>query len=215
MSSPEKPLLLATVFTDYICPFCYVADLRLDRLRSDYDLRINWCFLEIHPETPAAGMGTEQLGYSASLWKTMQENLIVLAREEGIRFRPHDFTTNSHLALLLAEAAKEAGAEAFYRLHRALFAAFFTEGRNIGDSGVLQEIARASGVPDELRERAWTDARYARHLEQYLLAARELGVRATPTVFFGEQRRIDGVQPFSVFRDAARAAAGEQQSGDV
>ena len=215
MNRSDRPVLLASVFTDYICPFCYIADLRLERLRSDYDLRINWCFLEIHPETPATGMGTDRLGYSASRWKTMLDNLRVLASEEGIRFQGHDFTTNSHRALLLAEAAKEAGAEAFYRLHRGLFAAFFTEGRNIGDSGVLRQIAHDSGVPAGLVERAWTDTGYARRLEQYLLAARELGVRATPTVFFGERTRIDGAQPFSVFRDTARVAVREQQSGGV
>ncbi|MGD2055396.1 MAG: DsbA family protein [Gammaproteobacteria bacterium] len=213
MTRSDRPVLLASVFTDYICPFCYIADRRLERLRSDYDLRINWCFLEIHPETPAAGMSTGRLGYSASRWKTMQDNLGLLAREEGIRFLPHDFTTNSHRALLLAEAAKEAGAEAFYRLHRALFVAFFTEGRNIGDSEVLRQIAQDSGIPAELVARAWTDAGYPRRLKQYLNVARELGVRATPTVYFGEQRRIDGVQPFSVFRDAARAGVREQQSG--
>ena len=35
MSKSEKPALLATVFTDYICPFCYIGDVRLDRLRDD------------------------------------------------------------------------------------------------------------------------------------------------------------------------------------
>jgi predicted DsbA family dithiol-disulfide isomerase len=213
MTRADKPVLLATVFTDYICPFCYIADVRLERLRSDYHLRVNWCFIEIHPETPAAGMSTDRLGYSVSLWETMQDNLGDLAREEGIVFRPHDFTTNSRRALLLAEAAKEAGAEAFYRLHRGLFAAFFTQGLNIGDNEVLRQIAHDSGVPADLVTRAWTDAGYVRRLEQYLAAARELGVRATPTVYFGERRRIDGAQPFSVFYDAARAAASEQQSG--
>lgn len=210
MTRSDKPVLLATVFTDYICPFCYIADVRLERLRADYDLRINWCFLEIHPETPAVGMSTTRLGYSDPLWKTMQENLAALATEEGIQFRPHDFTTNSRKALLLAEAAKEAGAEVFYRLHRSLFSAFFTAGRNIGDSEVLREIAHDSGVAADLVSRAWEDVRYPRRLQQYLAAAQELGVRATPTVYFGEQRRIDGAQPFSVFQDAARAGAGEQ-----
>jgi len=137
MSESEKPQLLATVFTDYICPFCYIGDVRLDRLRDDYDLKINWCFLEIHPDTPAAGMGTGALGYSESRWHIMMDNLATLAVEEGITFRPHSFTTNSHKALLLAEAAKEAGADIFYALHRRLFAAFFTEGQNIGDETIL------------------------------------------------------------------------------
>jgi len=207
-----KPELLATVFSDYICPFCYVGDVRLDRLRDDYDLKINWCFLEIHPETPAEGMATDALGYSSDRWQTMMDNLAMLAAEEGITFRPHRFTTNSHKSLLLAEAAKEAGADVFYALHRHLFEAFFTEGQNIGDESVLSELARVSGVPNEVLARAWTDDRYEQRLQQYLSAAHELDVHATPTIFFGEQQRIDGALPLSTFRKLAQAGALTQQA---
>jgi predicted DsbA family dithiol-disulfide isomerase len=212
MSESEKPLLLATVFSDYICPFCYIGDVRLDRLRDDYDLKINWCFLEIHPDTPAEGMDTGALGYSESRWQTMMGNLATLAVEEDITFRPHTFTTNSHKALLLAEVAKEAGADIFYALHRRLFAAFFTEGQNIGDEAVLTRLAHAAGMPDSAVSRAWTDDRYEQRLQLYLAAARELDVRATPTVFFGEQQRIDGALTLSVFRKAASEGAKALQS---
>jgi len=202
-----KPELLATVFTDYICPFCYVGDVRLDRLRDDYDLKVNWCFLEIHPETPAGGMAIEELGYPESRWQLMMDNLASLAEEEGLTFKPHRFTTNSHKALLLAEAAKEAGAAIFYTLHRRLFEAYFSEGQNIGDVSVLEGLAHASGLPDEVLSRAWTDERYERRLQLYLEGAQALGVRATPTVFFGEQQRIDGALPYAAFRKAAREGA--------
>ena len=208
-----KPELLATVFTDYICPFCYVGDVRLDRLRDDYDLKINWCFLEIHPDTPVDGMAIEELGYPESRWQQMMENLATLAEEEGITFKPHTFTTNSHKALLLAEAAKEAGADVFYALHRRLFEAFFSEGRNIGDESVLAGLAHAAGVPDELLSRAWTEDRYEQRLQLYLEGAHALGVRATPTVFFGEQQRIDGALPYSVFRKAASEGAKARMKG--
>ena len=212
MSTTRRPELLATVFTDYICPFCYVGDVRLDRLRDDYDLKINWCFLEIHPETPPEGMATGALGYSGERWKTMMDNLAMLAAEEGITFRPHTFTTNSHKSLLLAEATKEAGADIFYALHRRLFEAFFTEGQNIGDESVLSGLARESGVPNEVLARAWTDDRYEQRLQQYLAAAHELDVRATPTIFFGEKQRIDGALPLSTFRKLAQAGAVTQQA---
>lgn len=202
-----KPELLATVFTDYICPFCYVGDVRLDRLRDDYELKVNWCFLEIHPDTPADGMAIEELGYPESRWQLMMDNLASLAEEEGLTFKPHRFTTNSHKALLLAEAAKEAGAATFYTLHRRLFEAYFSEGQNIGDVSVLEGLAHAAGLPDEVLSRAWTDDRYERRLQLYLEGAQALGVRATPTVFFGEQQRIDGVLPYAAFRKAAREGA--------
>ena len=207
MAVTEKPELLATVFTDYICPFCYVGDVRLDRLREDYDLKVNWCFLEIHPETPATGMDSSELGYSEPKWQQMMDNLARLAGEEGISFRPQTFTTNSHKALLLAEAAREDGADVFYALHRRLFEAYFTEGQNIGEQAVLEQLAGETGVSEETLSRAWSDERYAQRLDQYLAAAHELKVTATPTIFFGEHQRIDGALPLDVFKRLAREGA--------
>ena len=83
----DKPVLLATVFTDYICPFCYVGDVRLERLREHFDLKINWCFLEIHPDTPASGMPVQNLGYSDQQWRQMMDNLQAMGAADGIRFR--------------------------------------------------------------------------------------------------------------------------------
>jgi predicted DsbA family dithiol-disulfide isomerase len=207
MAVTAKPELLATVFTDYICPFCYVADVRLDRLREDYDLKINWCFLEIHPETPTTGMNSSKLGYSDPKWLQMMDNLSRLAAEEGISFRPQSSTTNSHKALLLAEAAKEDGADVFYPLHRRLFEAYFTEGQNIGEQAVLEQLAGEAGVSDAVLSRAWSEEKYTQRLEQYLAAARELDVRATPTIFFGERQRIDGALALDVFKRLASEAA--------
>jgi predicted DsbA family dithiol-disulfide isomerase len=207
----NKPVLLATVFTDYICPFCYVGDVRLERLREDFDLKINWCFLEIHPDTPAGGMPVKQLGYADELWRQMMVNLRAMGEAEGIRFREHEFTTNSHRALLLAEAAKEEGAAVFYRLHRRLFTAYFTEGLNIGDAGVLRELAAECGMATATVERAWRDAHYEQQLQRYLAGAHELGVRATPTIFFGRENRLNGALPFDIFLREARAGAAAQR----
>jgi len=211
LDTTQKPVLLATVFTDYICPFCYIGDARLNRLRADYDLRVNWCFVEIHPETPAQGMPVGELGYPDTRWRQMLDNLERLAREEGLRFRTHDFTTNSRKALLLAEAAKRDGSAVFYTLHRRLFEAYFTEGQNIGDPAVLAALAATAGVRTDTLAAAWTDPRLEQRLAQYLAAARELGVRATPTVFFGEHQRLDGAVSIDAFRAAAAAGARDQQ----
>ncbi len=208
----DKPVLLATVFTDYICPFCYVGDVRLERLREYFDLKINWCFLEIHPDTPASGMPVQKLGYADEVWRQMMDNLRAMGAAESISFREHDFTTNSHRALLLAEAAKEEGAEVFYRLHRRLFSAYFTDGRNIGDAAVLRELAAECGVDAATVVRAWQEEHYEQQLQRYLAGAYELKVRATPTVFFGGENRLDGALPYEVFLRAARAAAAQQQA---
>jgi predicted DsbA family dithiol-disulfide isomerase len=211
MPGTQKPELLATVFSDYICPFCYIGDLRLDRLREHYDLKINWCLLEIHPETSPEGKPVSELGYTPEHWKTMMANLEQLATDEGVRPREHDFTTSSHQALLLAEAAKEADADIFYAIHRRLFTALFEDGLNIGDETVLTGLAIACGVPDDIIKRAWSDPKYEQRLQQNLAAAGRHNVRATPTVFFSEQHRLDGAVPWEQFLETARAGLIAQQ----
>jgi len=203
----EKPLLKVSVFADYICPFCYVGYVRLMRLRAHYDLRVNWCFLEIHPETPPEGQPLSALGYPPERWELMMTNLERLAAEEGLELAPRAFTTNSRRALLLAEAAKSLGATPFYALHDAIYHAYFRDGRNIGDLEVLRELAHSSGIPAPLVESAWRDASYEEHLRQYLAMAGKAGVRGVPTYLFGE-RQLSGAVSLEVLKDAAADAVG-------
>ena len=212
MPVKQRPELLATVFSDYICPFCYIGDLRLARLRDHFDLKINWCLIEIHPETPATGRPVSELGYSPQHWQRMMDNLDRLGQEEGVSLREHDFTTSSHRALLLAEAAKEAGPGVFYPLHRRLFTAFFEDGLNIGDETVLAALAASCAVPQALIERAWADDSFEQRLVQNLAAAARHQVHATPTIFFSETSRLDGALPFDAFLKAAQQGLEEQQA---
>ncbi len=201
----DKPELRVTVFSDVICPFCYIGAARLDRLRDEYDLRVNWCFLEIHPETPAAGMPVSQLGYDPQRWETMMRALAEQAKEDELTFAGHDFTTNSYQALLLAEAAKEQGRDVFYALHNGLFEAFFRDQENIGDVQVLARVANNAGMTQEMVRLAWVEPRFSERLKQFRVVAQELNVKATPTVFIGDQR-LDGAVPLEQLRSAARDA---------
>ncbi len=201
----NRPLLKVTVFSDYICPYCYIGWLRLEKLRNDYDLRVNWCMTEIHADNPPEGRPTTELGYSSEQWDRMATDLDELAAEEGVRFGGLHCTTNSHRALLLAEAAKEEGADIFYALHRRLFEIYLCEGRNLADEAVLRELVDALGASPGLPDRAWTDPRYEQRLREYAFAARELGVDSTPTFYFDRQP-LRGVQATETLLTAARAA---------
>ena len=200
----SKPELKVTVFSDYICPFCYVGDARLNRLRADYDLKVNWCFLEIHPETSPRGEPVASLDYPSETWQRMMTTLREMAEEENLPLLDHDFTTNSRSALLLAEAAKYIDRDVFYRLHKRLFEAYFSEGQNIGDRDCLRRLALDAGMSEEQIEAAWQDPVVAGRLQLYMKAAGDLGVKATPTYFIGEQR-LDGAVPVEQLVQAARA----------
>jgi predicted DsbA family dithiol-disulfide isomerase len=201
----SKPELKVTVFSDYICPFCYVGDARLKRLRASFELKANWCFLEIHPETSPQGEPVSSLNYPAEAWKRMMATLRQMAEDENLPLREHNFTTNSRSALQLAEAAKTIDPAVFYRLHARLFEAFFSEGRNIGDRDCLRGLALDAGMTDAQIGSAWQDEAISKRLQHYLKAAQELRVQATPTFFIG-QRRLDGAVPVDQLVEAAEAA---------
>lgn len=211
MASTQRPPLQVSVFSDYICPFCYVGSRRLLRLRDAYDLRVNWCGVEIHPDTPEEGMPVERLGYPAGRWSALLEGLSALAAEEGLSLAERRFTTRSRRALLLAEATKACGRETFYALHERLFDAFFREGRNIGRAEVLRDLARECAVPEETVDAAWEDPRYPQRLRTNLRHAVELGLRGTPAYVFGREV-IEGVVPETDLRAAAErlVAAGPE-----
>lgn len=198
-----KPELRVSVYSDYICPFCYIGSRRLLQLRDEFDLRINWCGLEIHPDTPAEGMPIARLGYAPEQWRQMMDALRQMAEQEGLQLQAHDFTTNSRKALLLAEATKEAGRETFYALHERLFAAFFSDGLNIGDEAVLRQLAAETGVSPALVQEAWHNERYAARMDLNLRHAAELHIRGTPTYVFGQQL-LAGAVATAQLREAAQ-----------
>ena len=194
--------LRVTVFSDYICPFCYVGYHRLMRLRDSYDLKINWRFIEIHPETSPEGEPVTSLDYPSQHWNQLMQNLEAVAREEDIPIAEHTFTTNSRDALLLAEVAKESGRDKFYDLHEKLFTAFFVDGRNIGDRNILRELATSSGIHRDAVESAWQEEKYQHRIMSNYHTARQLDIQAVPSYVFGE-RKLTGVVSEDVMRSAA------------
>lgn len=207
MADDAKPAVYVTAFMDYICPFCFIGDLRLEQLRDELTLRVNWRLLEIHPDIPRGGRPVSEIGYTPEHWREMMANLEAMAADEGITMARREHAANSHDALLLAEAAKDDGAATFYPLHRRLFEAYFVEGRDLGDRDTLAALAREAGVPDTTRERAWSDGSYEHRLQKNLAAARKAGITGTPTFLIGD-RRLEGALPAEHLRAAAHEAAG-------
>ena len=177
---------------------------RLALLGEEYDVRVERRFLEIHPETPAEGRPVSELGYPPEQWARMMENLERMGKAEGIVFSDRTFTTNSHKALLLAEAAKEEGSAVFEALNEGLFRAYFTEGRNIGDPEVLRDVAQAAGVPAGRLVQAWSDAAYEERLARDREAAAQIGITGIPTFIVDGRWILEGAVPVEMLREVAK-----------
>lgn len=195
------------LYFDYICPFCYVADARLDRVRRRYPVAVQYRFIEIHPDNPAEGRPVEDLGYPPEQWRAMNENLRRMVAEDGLEMAERTFTTNSRRALLLAQAVFEGRPERFLDVHRAIFRAYFVDRRNIGDPEVLVDLARTHGVAD-LAERAWSEQHYLTRLLEHVEAAQALQLTGVPTLVVDDR-------PFTGAVSVETLEQALQQHGDT
>ncbi len=133
----------------------------------------------------------------------MSDNLRKMAEEEGLHLAERNFSANSHKALLLSEAAKEEDERIFYALHDRIFKAYFTEGQNISDPNVLQDLSDEAGVSEETVHKAWRESRYEAILNETLELAAWKGINGVPTFIIGD-RVVVGAVPTTTLLDTAR-----------
>jgi predicted DsbA family dithiol-disulfide isomerase len=125
----------AVLWSDYICPWCYLGRDRSALLQS-LGITITARPYELHPRLPLEGIPSERR-YS---------RIAAACAEVGMPFNPPGFVPNSRRALAAAEAVRLTSPDAFETLDSSLFTAYFVEGRNIGDPDVIAELVEQSGA---------------------------------------------------------------------
>ena len=188
-----------TVFSDYICPFCYIGIETLRKVQSQVPpFTLEWKGFQIHPEYPAAGIPIEQRiaqygqGRYAAIWR----NILALAEGIGLEMHPPSVLTNSLLALEATEYARDQGKEHVFS--DAVYQAYFQSGQNIGDIDVILSLAEQTGLnPSEVQDHLKAGT-YVARLQVAHEEARAFGVSGVPT-FIAGSAQIIGAQSPEVF----------------
>ena len=194
-----------TVFSDFVCPFCYIGLATLHKLKNEFDLEIQWRGFQIHPEWPAEGMPTERYYRTVgeerrkAAWQMIQ----TLATEAGIEMRPPSVLANSSLALQAQEFAIEhQRGDAF---EERVFRAYFHDGANIGDLGAVRELAADAGLDAGQLDEALAENRYAMRLKNTALVANQHGISGVPTFIIGGYPMV-GAQSIDAMRQMLQRA---------
>ena len=179
--------------------------MRIEKLKADHGVKIEWVHFPLHPETPAEGRSLEQLFAGRNVdRKAMHAQMKARMDAEGLPYGERTMTYNSRLAQELGKwADTQPGGEA---IHDALFRAYFVEARDISQPAVLLEIVEKVGLPGDaarevLEKRTFKDA-----VDADWQLSREYGVTAVPTFVVG-QRGVVGAQPYEVLEQLVRKAA--------
>ncbi|MER3445347.1 MAG: hypothetical protein C4291_00270 [Candidatus Dadabacteria bacterium] len=194
-----KPKFL--VFSDYICPFCFFALKRVEKLQTEYDIEVEWKNYATHPDMPKGGAPKSFLG--ENYMKTVEENVRLIAKLEGLEIKPNSFISNSHIALEASEFAREKGV--FDPFHKMVFEAYFLERRNIGDRPVILGIAQELGLDTDELYLALDKHLYHERLEEVRREKASYGVLGTPK-FIMNKTRLVGLQSYEVLRRLVNSA---------
>jgi predicted DsbA family dithiol-disulfide isomerase len=170
-------------------------------LKQEFSIVAEWLPFEIHPDTPPEGV----------LWKdyfpgmdpgAFFRQLDARGRKMGARFGLQPLMSNSRMAMQGGEFAKEHGRYDAY--HEAVFRAFFTDGRDIGDQKVILDLAKGVGLDTLALRAALEDGTYMPRLQETSRKAKMNGISAAPTFVIDDYGPISGAQPFDTFRTILR-----------
>ncbi len=167
-------------------------------MKQEYEIRETWVSYELHPETPPNGILYSELFKGRDL-SGVREQIRIRGAEFGLVFSERPLLSNSKLALEASEFARDAGRYEYF--HEAIFHAYFTEGLNIGDRGVIAGISESCGLDRDELQRALDERRFLPRLEAARNEGEAIGLTGVPTFIVDRKYKIVGAQNPDVFRD--------------
>ncbi|MCA8865728.1 MULTISPECIES: DsbA family protein [unclassified Halomonas] len=176
------------VYTDYVCPFCLLAEEAIAQATEGLDVEIRWRPFELRP-APVPTLKVED-PYLPKIW---QDSVYPMAKKLGVpitlpNISPQPRTDKAFEVFAMAE---EQGLGHAYSM--AALKAFFQQERDIGDPEVLADIGESVGLERQAVLDALAQGSYR---EQHQMAQRhaveEALIQSVPTlVIDGEM--IQGV----------------------
>ena len=218
--TPPRDRLLIEVVHDLVCPWCYLGLRRLMRTlrrRPDLVAELSWRPFLLNPDMPRAGLpradyvvrkfGAEERA------RRLYASITDIGRGEGLEFRFERMrrtpsSVDAHRLVAWA-AAYGRGTE----MVEALFAAHFTDGRDIGDLQVLADLAQACGLNAQLARGFLASDADADEVHADNLRAHRLGINGVPCFIIGGRHAIAGAQEPEVLERLLDVAVVEAAEG--
>ena len=199
------------IVSDVSCPWCIIGyralESALQNLLPEIQADITWQPFELNPTMPAAGQDlrehiAQKYGSTPAQSRGARQRLVEIGDSLGYHFDYFDGMrmVNTFKAHQLLHWAAIHGLQTELKL--AMFRAFFSERRDVGDSEQLVAIATAVGLDGTEAAQILADGRYVEDVRQAQSAWLEREVHAVPTFFIQDSYMIPGAQEAAVFVQA-------------
>ena len=200
------------IYSDIVCPWCYVGKRRLERALTSVgsDIHVIWRPFQLNPTMPSDGM--DRTTYlkakfgSLEAFGRMEEQLLAAGTDEQIpfAFEKIQLTPNTFAAHRLVWHAAQQGKQD--EVVENLFRAYFLEGNNIGDLKILTHVAAEAGLDRTETESFLASDKGAAEVKGEEAVGRRLGIRGVPYFILNGTISISGAQPPDIFVSALQQA---------
>ncbi len=214
------PRLRLEIVSDVICPWCFIGKRRLEKALAavpDLDVEVVWRPFELNPDMPEEGV--ERSVYRTAKFGSPERARMLDARvagagaDEGIDFRFDAIprTPNTVKAHRLIWLAGEQGVQD--AVVERLFRAYFLEGQDIGDDGVLAAVGAEAGLDPAAIADLLASDQGVDEVRREAAAALRLGIRAVPTFVLDGRPAFEGAVDPALIARHLRDRAGAVPAG--
>ncbi len=214
-TSKSAKVVQVDIVSDIVCPWCWLGYRLFAQAakQSNQDIQLTWRPYMLDPTVPRDGkpykdyMRAKFGDGPSDRFKAMRAHLETAGPDVGIDFKFDEIpmrpnTLNAHRLMRWA-----AGQDLSTEMAEALFQAFFTDQKDVGDANTLTEIAAATGLDaDIIADLLGSDKDEAAVTEE-IQFFRQLGISGVPTFIYQGQFAVQGAQSPQSHLEAIEKAA--------
>ena len=196
------------IWSDIMCPFCYIGKRRMEEALSQFEhkeaVAIEWKSFELDasfiasPEDNVIEHLAEKYGKDIEWAQTMVDNMTENAKTAGLDFHfEKAVLANSHNAHRLLHLAKKY--HLANELEELLFKAYLTDGKDLNNLNTLSELGITVGLEADAIAQVLHSDDYSKEVKQDIQEANAVGVQGVPFFVFDNKYAISGAQPATAF----------------
>lgn len=208
------------IWSDVVCPFCYIGKRRFEKALQGFDAKdkveITWRSFQLDPEMEfVPGQTVHQYlgrrkGVSEAEGRRMNDAMAAMAKEVGLNYHFDEaIIANTLNAHRLLHFAKEKGVQS--ELKERLFRAYYTEGKNIGDTETLARLGEEAGLERNEIPAILQSEAYLHEVRQDQHIAAQIGARGVPFFVFNDKYAVSGAQGEALFRQVLEKVWEEEK----
>lgn len=207
------------VWSDFVCPFCYIGKRRLEEALKQTGFasqaEVEYKSYELDPNSPKTSdksmyeVLAQKYGSTVEAAKGMTAQVVEQAKTVGLDYNFEAMKPANTLdAHRLVKWASEQGKAA--EANELMLHAYFIEGKEIGKHEVLLALVEEIGLSKDEAEKVLTSDAYLTEVQADITRAGQIGVRGVPFFVLNDKYAISGAQPIETFIESLNKIAKEE-----